>query len=181
MAAKGIERLNTKGFQLLPKDLPGSPKKVIALKTLQEREEELEFTIDAAELASWNIYPSTNTFIANNRLKEWYGFNNEDKKFIERVFSTDKECDKILIQNEVNELEFIIEKAHQNNRKVILNPSPFTDNLLSLPLAKINMLILNEIECQQMGHSEDLSLALKNILKTTPNIEILLTKGKDEK
>ena len=54
-------------------------KKVIALKTLQEREEELEFTIDAAELASWSIYTSTNTFIANNRLKEWYGFNNEDE------------------------------------------------------------------------------------------------------
>lgn len=102
-----------------------------------------------------------------------------DKNFIERVFSTDKDCNKVLLQNEVNELDFIIEKAYQNNRKVILNPSPFTENLLTLPLSKINMLILNEIECQQMGHSEDLPSALKNILKQTHTIEILLTRGKD--
>jgi hypothetical protein len=32
MAASGMERLKTKGFQFAPKDFPGSPKKVIALK-----------------------------------------------------------------------------------------------------------------------------------------------------
>ena len=102
-----------------------------------------------------------------------------NKNYIERVFATDKECDKILVQNEVNELETIISLAYQNNRKIILNPSPFTDNLLKLPLEKISMLILNEIECQHMGHSEDLQIALKNILKKAPTIEVLLTKGKD--
>lgn len=102
-----------------------------------------------------------------------------DKKFIEKVFTTDKECDKVLLQNEVNELDLIIEKAFQNNKKVILNPSPFTNSLLALPLSKISMLILNEIECQQMGQANDLNIALKNILKQTPSMEILLTRGKD--
>ena len=52
--------------------------KVIAIKSLEEKEDQLRFTIEAAELAIWNVYPSTNTFIANKRLKEWYGFNNDD-------------------------------------------------------------------------------------------------------
>ena len=102
-----------------------------------------------------------------------------EKKFIERVFTADKECDKVLLQNEVNQLEYIIEMAHKNKRKIILNPSPFTASLLALPLEKINMLILNEIECQMMGQTENIPLALKNIIKKIPNIEILLTKGKD--
>lgn len=104
---------------------------------------------------------------------------NFDKKFVDHIFSTDKDCDKVLLQNEINELPYIIEISYQNKKQVILNPSPFTEDLRSLPLSKIGMLILNEIECQQMGQAEDLSSALKNILRKTPTIEILLTRGKD--
>lgn len=102
-----------------------------------------------------------------------------DKKFIDHIFMTDKDCQKVLLQNEVNELSYIIEKAYQNKKQVILNPSPFTEDLLSLPLSKLSMLILNEIECQQMGKTENLTSALKNIQKKIPTIEILLTRGKD--
>jgi hypothetical protein len=35
-AANGIEILNTKAFQLLPNALPGTPKKVLLLKTLHK-------------------------------------------------------------------------------------------------------------------------------------------------
>lgn len=101
-----------------------------------------------------------------------------DKKFIDRVFSANKSSNKVLIQNEVNELKYIVNSAIKSNCKVVLNPSPFTADLLTLDLKKINMLILNEIECQQMGQSEDVSIALKKILKKNSNIEILLTKGK---
>ena len=73
-------------------------KKVLALKTLHEREEELEFTIDAAELACWNLYPSTNTFTANNRLKEWFGFNNEDEFNVDDALARidDEERQKVI-------------------------------------------------------------------------------------
>lgn len=109
-----------------------------------------------------------------------YGGTNKefDLKFIEQIFLSDKECDKVLLQNEVNAINLIIDKAFQNNREIILNPSPFTTDLLNLPFAKINKLILNEIECQQLGQAEDLSVAIKNIIKKTPKIEIILTKGK---
>ena len=50
--------------------------KVCALKNLKEREEQLNFTIDAAELATWDIDPVTNKMIANQRLKDWFGFDN---------------------------------------------------------------------------------------------------------
>jgi ribokinase len=101
-----------------------------------------------------------------------------DKKYIDRVFAADKTSNKVLLQNEINELKYIIDIAHKSNRKVIVNPSPFTTDLLTLNFKKIDLLILNEIECQEMGQSEDLSKATKKIVSKNTNLEILLTKGK---
>jgi PAS domain S-box-containing protein len=43
------------------------------LKQLEESRQQLQFAIDAAELATWNYYPLTNTFTANKRYEEWFG------------------------------------------------------------------------------------------------------------
>lgn len=101
-----------------------------------------------------------------------------DKKFIEGVFLNNKNAKKVLLQNEINEIKYIINCANRANCNVYLNPSPFTADLLTLDLHKINMLILNEIECKQMGQSDNLAEALKNIIKKNTEIEVLLTKGK---
>jgi PAS domain S-box-containing protein len=38
-----------------------------------EREDQLQFTIDAAGLGTWDLNPATNRFTGNKRLKEWFG------------------------------------------------------------------------------------------------------------
>ncbi len=106
-------------------------RKVIALKTLQEREEELEFTIDAAELASWNIYPSTNTFIANNRLKEWYGFNKEDEIEVEAALARIGEEDR---QKVVDAMAAALDPDKKADFKII--------HSINNPLTKENRIIL---------------------------------------
>ena len=47
--------------------------KVNTLKQLQQSEDALKFAIDAAELATFDYNPKTNTFKANDRLKAWFG------------------------------------------------------------------------------------------------------------
>ncbi len=47
--------------------------KINALKKLEESKQQLQFAIDAAELATWDYYPLTNTFTANKRYQEWFG------------------------------------------------------------------------------------------------------------
>lgn len=47
--------------------------KVNTLKEIKEREDQLNFTINAAELATWDLNPVTNHFVGNQRLKEWFG------------------------------------------------------------------------------------------------------------
>ncbi len=47
--------------------------KVTMLNELREREAQLNFTINAAELGTWDLNPITNKFVGNERLKEWFG------------------------------------------------------------------------------------------------------------
>ena len=47
--------------------------KVHALKKLEESKQQLQFAIDAAELATWDFNPLTNTFTANKRYEDWFG------------------------------------------------------------------------------------------------------------
>ncbi|MEO7393851.1 MAG: PAS domain-containing protein, partial [Chitinophagaceae bacterium] len=48
--------------------------KVNNLKKLAESKDQLNFTIEAAELGIWEYNALTNKFIGNNRLKDWFGF-----------------------------------------------------------------------------------------------------------
>ncbi len=47
--------------------------KVLNTQALMESEDQLRFAIDATDLGTWDFNPSTNKFIANQRLKDWFG------------------------------------------------------------------------------------------------------------
>eukprot|EP01133_Synstelium_polycarpum_P019584 gene19584-23460_t len=49
------------------------------LKALNDSKLELEFAINAAELATWDLNPKTFKFSGNHRLKEWFGLSHEDE------------------------------------------------------------------------------------------------------
>ncbi|MEO6040225.1 MAG: PAS domain-containing protein, partial [Saprospiraceae bacterium] len=53
--------------------------KVRILQEIKEREERLHFTINAAELGTWDLNPATNRFVGNNRLKTWFGLDPEEE------------------------------------------------------------------------------------------------------
>ena len=49
--------------------------KINAINKLEESKQQLQFAIDAAELATWDYFPLTKTFIANKRYEDWFGIN----------------------------------------------------------------------------------------------------------
>jgi len=52
--------------------------KVHTFNKIKDSKNELEFAIDAAELATWDLNPQTNKFIGNERIKHWFGLNGDD-------------------------------------------------------------------------------------------------------
>lgn len=59
--------------------------------------------------------------------------------------------DYLLLQNEINQMSYIMEKAHEMGIKIVLNPSPMNDQIFSLPLDFVDYLILNEGEGAAMA------------------------------
>ncbi|MBK5200831.1 MAG: ribokinase [Spirochaetaceae bacterium] len=118
----------------------------------------------------------------NNCIILFSGANSmQDEPFIDEVLSSFKEGDYLVVQNEINNLSLIIEKAHKKKMVIFLNPSPFNEVINSINLNYIDYFILNEIEATDMCECEnletkDLIMTLKNKF---PFSKFVLTLGKD--
>lgn len=68
---------------------------VLNLRRLEESEEQLAFAIEAAELGTWDYDPKTDRFLANDRLKEWWGLGSAPEinlsEAIEAIVEEDRE------------------------------------------------------------------------------------------
>lgn len=90
--------------------------------------------------------------------------------------------DFLILQNEINELSYIMEKAHERGMKIVLNPSPMDEKILGLPLQYVDYLLLNEIEAGQILLREtkdglDGEILAKDLLNRFPESAIVLTMG----
>ena len=69
---------------------------------------------------------------------------------IDRTLEEFESGDYLILQNEINELNYIVEKAHQIGMQIVLNPSPMDEKITALPLEYIDYFLLNEIEANQI-------------------------------
>lgn len=98
-------------------------------------------------------------------------------KHIDNVLRDFEKGDYILLQNEINNLDIIIDKAYQIGLKIILNPSPISDDLKKLPLNKVSYLILNEIEGKELTGKVEPEDILKELRSKYPECVFVLTLG----
>ena len=92
--------------------------------------------------------------------------------------------DFLVLQNEINELPYIMGQAHKKEMKIVLNQSPMNDRIFELPLAYVNYFVLNEIEAGQLLNMEikegfDGKELSKKLLERFPEAAIVLTLGSD--
>ncbi|MBR6695144.1 MAG: ribokinase [Oscillospiraceae bacterium] len=101
------------------------------------------------------------------------------KEFVDDVLSHFEKGDILLLQNEVNMLPYIIDKAYEKGMKIALNPSPYDEKLSACDLKKISVFLLNEIEGGQVTGFSDPEEILDKLLELYPDAQIVLTLGKD--
>lgn len=108
-----------------------------------------------------------------------YGGSNRSltKDFIDEVLAYFGREDYILLQNEVNHLDYIIEKAYERGIKIILNPSPLDAYLDSCDLSKITYFMMNEIEGKQITGEKNVDKILDKMMQMYPESKIILTLG----
>lgn len=96
---------------------------------------------------------------------------------IDRVLSDFSAGDMLLLQNEISNVSYLIDRAHEKGMKVILNPSPITEDLLKIDFNKLSYIVLNEIEAQIITGATDGDTALEMLRRDYPSLVIILTLG----
>lgn len=99
--------------------------------------------------------------------------------YVDSVISRFAPGDLLLLQNEINGLDFILRKAHQAGMKIAMNPSPFERELLDLPLDLVDLLLVNEVEGYQLTGCKEPEDIIRKTREMFPHMEVLLTLGSE--
>lgn len=110
-----------------------------------------------------------------------YGGSNrrQEKSQIDKTLDDFGNGDILLLQNEINHLDYIIDKAFEIGMTIVLNPSPFDDNIQKCDMEKVDYFIMNEIEGSLLTGKEHYKDILSAMRLMFPNAKTVLTVGKD--
>lgn len=109
------------------------------------------------------IYPGTNGMIY--------------REYIDKVLENFSKGDMLVLQNEISNVGYIIDKAYEKNMQIVFNPSPFNEVIKNIDLNKITYLMINEIEGEAFTGKEQPSDILNSLKKSYPQMKIILTLG----
>jgi len=109
------------------------------------------------------LYPGSNEMIS--------------KDYIDLVLQNFGRGDIILLQNEISNVDYIVEKAYQKQMCIILNPSPCNEKLDKIDFNKLTYIILNEVEAKAISGYDIPEESLTYIKNKYPNLKVMLTLG----
>ena len=109
------------------------------------------------------LYPGSNEMIS--------------EEYIDEVLNDFSKGDIILLQNEINNISYIIDIAYERGMQIVLNPSPFNEKVINIDLNKISYLILNEIEAKNYCGYEDPERIILYFTENYPKLNVMLTLG----
>ena len=96
---------------------------------------------------------------------------------VNNTLSSFGEGDFLVLQNEINNLPMIIDKARAIGMVIFLNPSPFDDRLDQVDFGKLDWLLVNEIEAEQLTGENTPAAVWQNVHNRYPKLSLLLTRG----
>lgn len=144
------------------------------LKAIEEREEQLKFTIDAAELGTWDLNPRTNRFIGNARLKEWFGLQQDAGIDLDVALDRIIEDDRQRVTEAIRKAMDYESGGNYNIEYAILNPA---NNQKRIVLAKGKAVFdENRIACRFSGILQDIThqvVSGKNLRESEQKFRLL--------
>ena len=109
------------------------------------------------------LYPGANEMVSED--------------YIDAVLENFDSGDIILLQNEISNVDYIVEKAYQKNMCIILNPSPFNERIGKIDFNKLTYIILNEVEAKAIAGYDIPEENLTCIKNKYKNLKVVLTLG----
>lgn len=115
---------------------------------------------------------------ANNSIIVEPGANKKiEVGYIDEVLEKFSSKDYLLLQNEVSNLPYIIDKASQKGMRIFFNPSPIDETIKEIDLAKIDTIIINQTEGREISGFCQTSDILNYFKENHPKLKVVLTLG----
>lgn len=104
------------------------------------------------------------------------------RSYIDEMLDLCTSGDYVLLQNETNEVRYIISEAHGRGMKVVWNPSPFPEGIETYPVSDVDVFMVNEIEGAEvagLGPESSSEEVLSALRSKYPDAVIVMTLGKE--
>ncbi len=135
------------------------------IKVCESRTGHALIQVDGAGENAIVLYPGTNREIT--------------VKDIDRTLNAFEPGDFLLLQNEINNIPYLIRAGVDRGLRVCFNPAPMDASVLSYPLDKLEILVVNQIEAAALSGSKNEGKILKALAERLPECEIVLTLGEE--
>lgn len=96
---------------------------------------------------------------------------------IDAALERTKDTDYVLIQNEIKNVSYIIERAKKKGLQVAFNAAPINEGVEDYPLDALNLLFLNEIEAKQLSGTTGTAEMIRVLSKKFPETKLIITLG----
>ncbi|MBQ8345504.1 MAG: ribokinase [Clostridia bacterium] len=101
------------------------------------------------------------------------------KEQMDEALSLFSEGDMLLLQNEINDISYLIDRAYERGIRIFLNPSPCDESLRAISFEKLSCIVLNEIEAKFFTGKEHPTEHLAFFRERYPHLTVMLTLGGD--
>ena len=99
------------------------------------------------------------------------------REYVDEVLASFGEGDLVLLQNEINEVGYIIDKAYEKGMIIVVNPSPMNEKILACDLKKVSMFLMNEDEGMAITGKQVPPEILAAMTEMYPEAQTVLTLG----
>lgn len=96
---------------------------------------------------------------------------------IESVLAMADQGDCLLVQNEINLVDKIIQKAREKGLLIVFNPAPMNVAVKEYPLDLVDIFIINEVEGEALTQQSEPEAILKQMQRRYPQSKTVLTLG----
>ena len=101
------------------------------------------------------------------------------KEHVDEVLSHFEKGDVVVLQNEINLIDYIVDRAYEKGMVIAMNPSPFDQAVLDCDQTKITCFFVNEIEGEMLTGEKDPQKIMDGVLVKYPESRLILTLGSD--
>lgn len=99
------------------------------------------------------------------------------QEYINEVLSHFEKDDILILQNEINNTDYIVKCAYEKGMQTVINPSPIDENIEKINFNMISYAVLNEIEGEYLSGCKEPAKIVSALRHKYPSLKVVLTLG----